>query len=288
MGQAGARENTPAAVYLTLVEEFALLISGRHMLIPHISERVLTYLALANRPVARARLAGALWPDTTRYAKQDITEAIKFLTWLYKTHQRTAAPCLQHDVDEWLASGPTTRSKVRNFFAWARKARLNASVRISSQQPYRECVLTEEQRLAWTKELLRGEPDTLAYRVAGILVLLYAQPLTKIAALPTSAVVSVDGDTRIRLGQESIPLPQLFADMVHRHLATRPNLRTAGGVAVSPWLFPGVLPGRHLTAQSITTRLRSLGINLLGARNTALQSLAAEVPPPPCRRASGL
>jgi hypothetical protein len=51
-------------------------------------------------------------------------------------------------------------------------------------------------------------------------------------------------------------------------------------VAVSPWLFPGVLPGRHLTAQSITTRLRSLGINLLGARNTALQSLVAEVPPP--------
>jgi hypothetical protein len=39
-------------------------------------------------------------------------------------------------------------------------------------------VLTQEQRLAWTKELLRGEPDTLAYRVAGILLLLYAQPLT--------------------------------------------------------------------------------------------------------------
>jgi hypothetical protein len=39
-------------------------------------------------------------------------------------------------------------------------------------------------------------------------------------------------------------------------------------------------PGRHLTAQTIITRLRSLGINLLGARNTALQSLAVEVPPP--------
>jgi hypothetical protein len=125
----------------------------------------------------------------------------------------------------------------------------------------------------------RGEPDTLACRVAGILLLLYAQPLTKIAALQTTVVASVDGDLRIMLGQEPIPLPQLFADMLHRHLATRPNRRTAGGVAVSPWLFPGVLPGRHLTAQSITTRLRSLGLNLLGARNTALQSLAAEVPP---------
>jgi hypothetical protein len=51
-------------------------------------------------------------------------------------------------------------------------------------------------------------------------------------------------------------------------------------MAVGPWLFPGVLPGRHLVAQSITTRRRSLGINLLGARKTALQSLAAEVPPP--------
>jgi hypothetical protein len=98
--------------------------------------------------------------------------------------------------------------------------------------------------------------------------------------LETTAVVFVDGDTRILLGQEPIPLPQPFADILHRHHATRPNLWTAGGVAPSRWLFPGMLPGRHLTAQSITMRLRSLGINLLGARNTALQSLAAEVPPP--------
>jgi hypothetical protein len=139
---------------------------------------------------------------------------------------------------------------------------LNNSVQITYQQPPPSRALTQEQRLAWTKELLSGEPDTFAYRVAGILLLLYAQPLTKIAALQTTAVVSVDGDTRILLGQEPIPLPQPFADMLHRHLATRPNLRTAGGVAVSPWLFPGVRPGRHLTAQRIMTRLRSLGINL--------------------------
>ena len=68
--------------------------------------------------------------------------------------------------------------------------------------------------------------------------------------------------------------------MLHQHLATRPNLRTAGGVAPSPWLFPSIRPGRHLTAQTTMKRLRDLGINLLGARNTALQSLAVEAPPP--------
>ncbi|MGE5697844.1 MAG: AfsR/SARP family transcriptional regulator [Candidatus Sericytochromatia bacterium] len=50
---------------MTLVEEFALLMSGQRLMVPHMAERVLTYLALANRPVARVRLAGELWPDCT-------------------------------------------------------------------------------------------------------------------------------------------------------------------------------------------------------------------------------
>jgi len=43
--------------------EFELVISGRQLRIPHSAERVLTYLALAERPVARTRLAGVLWRD---------------------------------------------------------------------------------------------------------------------------------------------------------------------------------------------------------------------------------
>lgn len=65
MPQPDRREQISAATHfhLTLVEEFALLVSGRRLLVPHVAERVLTYLALANRPVARPRLAGALWPE---------------------------------------------------------------------------------------------------------------------------------------------------------------------------------------------------------------------------------
>lgn len=48
---------------LTLIEEFALVAGGRRLPVPHIVEKVVTYLALANRPVARERLAGALWPE---------------------------------------------------------------------------------------------------------------------------------------------------------------------------------------------------------------------------------
>jgi DNA-binding SARP family transcriptional activator len=51
----------PEAAELTLMGEFELVIHGRQLNLPHCAERVVTYLALANRPVARARLARALW-----------------------------------------------------------------------------------------------------------------------------------------------------------------------------------------------------------------------------------
>jgi DNA-binding SARP family transcriptional activator len=62
---------------LILVEEFALLGSGRRLTVPHIAERVLTYLALANRPVVRSRVAGTLWPNCTDYkALQNLRSAL--------------------------------------------------------------------------------------------------------------------------------------------------------------------------------------------------------------------
>jgi len=232
------------------------------------------------RRLRKASVPGQSSDAAARYAKQEITEAIKFLTWLHSAHSRTLATCRQQDVDEWLASGPTTRSKVRNLFAWAKKARLNKSAQITHQQPPPSRALTQEQRLAWLRELLDGDCDSLADRVAGILLLLFGQRLTKIAALPTSAITVTENGVRISLGQQPISVPQPFADMLTNHIRSRPNLRATGGVATSPWLFPSVRPGRHLDPQQIMKRLRGLGIDLLGARNTALQSLVVAAPPP--------
>jgi hypothetical protein len=215
-----------------------------------------------------------------RYAKQEVTEAIKFLTWLHSTHHRTLATCLQLDVDQWLASGPTTRLKIRNLLAWAKKAQLNRSVHITHRQAPPIRSLTQQQRLGWLRELLAGDFETLPYRVAGTLLLLFAQPLTRIAALPTSAVAIIDDDVQISLGREPIPVPQPFADMLIDHTGSRPNLRAAGGIAASPWLFPGFSAGRHVDPQVIRERLERLGIDLLGARNTTLQSLVGAAPPP--------
>ncbi|MCV7192738.1 hypothetical protein H7I02_08005 [Mycolicibacterium brumae] len=75
-------------------------------------------------------------------------------------------------------------------------------------------------------------------------------------------------------------MPEPFASQLNYHLHHRPNLRTAGGAIGTAWLFPSSRPGQHLDPQSIMHRLRWLGINLLGSRNTALQELASEIPAP--------
>lgn len=215
-----------------------------------------------------------------RSAKQEITETIKFLAWLEDTHGRTAGDCTQRDVDDYLASGPTTRHLIRTFFVWAKSSRINTGVQIGFRQARTTPMITQEQRLAWLKELLTGDAESLPYRVAGVLVLLYAQPLTKIAALQCTAISQADGETLIALGKQPIPVPEPFASQLNYHLRHRPNLRTTGGAVGTPWLFPSSRPGRHLDPQTIMHRLRWLGINTLGSRNTALKELVAQVPAP--------
>ena len=84
---------------------------------------------------------------------------------------------------------------------------------------------------------------------------------------------------KITFGTHPVPVPQPFAELLREHLRSRPNLRT-GSDTRSPWLFPGTRAGQPLHPNTIMDRLRSLGIDLRGARNTALDEHLTISPPP--------
>jgi hypothetical protein len=213
-------------------------------------------------------------------AKQEITETIKFLTWLKLTHGRTIASCVQADVDAWLADGPTTRHAIRTFFVWAMKNRTCTNITIGFRQAKTVPLLTQGQRLAMLKACLTDDIDTLSYRVASTLLLLYAQPVVKIAAMKSTDVILTPDGLRLSLGEgDPAPVPEPFASLLTEHLASRPNMRT-GSSSGSEWLFPGYRPGHHMHPNTLMERLREIGINLLGARNASLRALVKEVPAP--------
>ncbi|MFI7088892.1 hypothetical protein ACIBUR_35520 [Streptomyces anulatus] len=78
----------------------------------------------------------------------------------------------------------------------------------------------------------------LEVRVAGTLLLLFGQHVTRIAALPTDALNTVDGHAVLVLDHTPIQLPEPLA----RLLADLANQAPPSGWAAnSPrrWLFPG-------------------------------------------------
>ncbi|SKV41874.1 site-specific recombinase XerD [Mycobacteroides abscessus subsp. massiliense] len=93
----------------------------------------------------------------------------------------------------------------------------------------------------------------------------------------SKVLVAPDG-LSLKLSATASPVPEPFAELFKSHITNRPNLRTAG--AANPWLFPGYRPGEHLHPNTLMDRLRWLGMDLLGARNTALRELVIQVPPP--------
>lgn len=230
------------------------------------------------RRINELQLDGRPTRGPVHASKQDITESLKFLQWLKAEHDRTIHNCTQQDVDQWIATGPTTRHTIRTFLVWCKKMRINRSVALGFREAKTVRSLTQDQRLAWIRELLTGDSESLPYRVAGTLLLLYAQPLVRVAALPMSKLVVAPDGLTLSLGVTPSPVPEPFATMLRAHITQRPNLRTSG--AENPWLFPGIRPGEHLHPNTIMDRLRYLGLDLLGARNTALRELVCEVPAP--------
>lgn len=211
-------------------------------------------------------------------SKQEITETSKFLLWLAE-HDRTIGTCRQTDLDQWLAEGPTTRYLIRTFIVWASKQGLCSELTIGFRQARSVRLVTQDDRLTWLSRLLVGDTETLPYRVAGILMLLYAQPLVRIVGLRTDRVHVTPTEIRILLGSEATAVPEPFAGLLRDHLASRPNMRTANSSG-NPWLFPSTRAGYHLHPNTLMKRLRNLGVDLLGARNAALRDLVQRVPAP--------
>lgn len=123
-------------------------------------------------------------------SKQEITETLKFLTWLHEAHAKHLPECNQQDVEQYLAGGPTTRHLIRTFFVWADRAHLKQDIVIGHRTARTTRAITQDDRLAWIRALLTGDDESLPYRIAGVLLLLYAQPLVRVAGLrptPSSA-----------------------------------------------------------------------------------------------------
>ena len=227
----------------------------------------------------RSRLQGR--PASRQQVKNirdQVTAAAAFLDWL-EARGLTLGTCTQAELDQWLAGNSSYLARSANFARWA-VARRHASrlTAPSSRWTGLAGPLDQDRRWADARRLLHDDTCPVANRVAGLLILLYAQKLSVIAALTTQHVLHEDGRTLLRLGSRPIVLPAPLDALVGALAGGRKIPGTSLLSVPSSWLFPGRRPGSPLTEDALGQRLHALGISPRQGRGTALFTLAADVP----------
>jgi hypothetical protein len=109
--------------------------------------------------------------------------------------------------------------------------------------------LHQHRRLALLRRVLKDDSLPLRARVTAALVLLYAQPVSRIVRLTTDDEITVT----VRLGDPPSPLPEPVADLMRAYIQSRQHLPYASSRS-SQWLFPGRQPGQPMNPVSLQVR----------------------------------
>jgi uncharacterized protein YidB (DUF937 family) len=227
----------------------------------------------------RSRLAGNHATHAQALAAQrNIKAAIALLDWL-TARGLTLESARQGDLETWLGEAQAShRTDAGNFARWARRNKLTTLDFAAVKWGGPSGVIDTETRWEQARWLLHDESLKPEDRLAGLLVLLYAQQTSAISRLTLDHVQAADGQVLIRLGREPVALPEPLDALALQVAATRRGHAALGDDGTSAWLFPGGRPGQPISADQIGERLRQLGIHCGQSRSAALFQLATDLP----------
>ena len=229
----------------------------------------------------RLRAAATQQPityDQMKSARNDIAAAVELIAWL-RAHGTTLATCSQLEIDRWLIDGPWRRHIATTFLRWAVANKHASGVKIPYPVRQGRSVLGNDERWNIVRKLLNDDTIDSRTRVAGLLCLLLAQPVSRISRLTVDQVRQTGDTVTLALGSKPFVLPPPLDALVLQLLPRR-----RGFVSISsnddntPWLFAGRTSGQPLSAKQIHKNLLPFGFRSRAGRHAALMSLAAELP----------
>lgn len=226
------------------------------------------------RPL-QERAAGGEAPsaDLARWPLARIRAAAQFTAGLAEAGQSLGTVTQSH-LDAWTAEIPGSAPVLRGFVNWASAHGYMAG---DLEIPWRNSrenrrSMDDVERLALAGHLLRTQEGSPRDRLGAILVLLFGQHATRVARLKASAV-SLDSDGRVHIALGDTPV-RLREPLAHLAITVADDARRTG----SPWLFPG--ENGPMSSDRFRERLGKVGVSSVQmARNSALASFAADVPP---------
>ncbi|MGW4095022.1 hypothetical protein [Nocardia sp. NPDC004750] len=134
--------------------------------------------------------------------------------------------------------------------------------------------------------MLTDPSPPLGSRVAGAIVLLYAQPVSRIVRLTIGDVLDIDGQVLLNLGEPPSPVPGPVAELLLTWTDQRTNMKTATNHD-SRWLFPGRRAGQPMHPRTLSDLINALGVPTRPGRVGTLHQHILELPAPVVAEALG-
>jgi hypothetical protein len=162
----------------------------------------------------RARRSGTTTYAQAEMVRREVTAVIAMLAWLRAAGSCLAA-CNQTEIEKWLTDGPWLRYTARSFLRWAVARRHVRAAEIPA--PPREYVppfIAHDRRWNLLRRLLHDADIDLADRVAGLLVLLFAQPCSRIVRLTADQVQHDGTHLTLTMGMKPAQVPPPVDDLL--------------------------------------------------------------------------
>ena len=221
-------------------------------------------------------------PVTTysrRYAGEQVKIATVFLRWL-SARGTALADCRQADVDAWYAdNNDSDRNMIRYFLLWCTASQVTRRFRLPLAAPGHAAPLTNSERISHLGHVLTDPGLPLQVRVAATIVLLYAQPLSRVVRLTLDDVIHDGTQVLLRLGEPPSPVPAPASDLLLEWIGNRDNMNTATN-RDSPWLFPGRKAGQPVNPNALAELVSGIGIPASSGRASAIRQHVLELPAP--------
>ena len=208
------------------------------------------------RQAGKDRLTNGVFQSS----RSRLRRVVALLVWL-EERGRSIETATQSDLEEYLVTQPkSVIGELGQFLIWTRQTGLNhtlTSTYQSSSEP--QVTMSDDDRWDHVNTLLHDESIRLHTRIAGLLMLLFAQPITTICAMRTEQVDTSSGD-RVLVTFEATPIemPDPLAVLIRTHIrATRASLlRQPRQRMALPRRHPRATPG-HRDDPSPTRRPRN-------------------------------
>jgi hypothetical protein len=216
--------------------------------------------------------------SANQQARPKIRVAADLLLWLSQ-HKLALKDLRQEHLDYWLSEGSSQRRRLRAFIVWAVRQKITGPLTVIPAATRRHVdPLETPERVQLLRALLTNDALDLRDRVAGSLVLLFAQRISRLVLITRDEVQQCDGEVFLSLGREPLLLPELLGILTQRLKEAPPGAATTTNNTSSGWLFPGRLLDTHLSEHHLRERLHKLNVKSLPARNSAVLGLGQTLP----------